>query len=58
MHPLPLVLLIIALFLASALTLLGLIVADVVAEHRRYSPRRDELGLSLESLIQELTATA
>lgn len=58
MHPLPIVLLIIGLFLASALALLGLIVADQIAERRRRSPQQDELGLSFESLIQELTATA
>lgn len=58
MHPLPIVLLIIGLFLASALALAGLILADRVAERRRRAPRQDELGLSLESLIQELTATA
>jgi hypothetical protein len=58
MHPLPLVLLIIGLFLVSALALLGLIIADQVVEYRRRSLQRDPLDLSLESLIQELTASA
>jgi len=56
MHPLPLVTLIIGLFLVSALTLTGLIVADRLAERRLSPPKRDTLQLSLESLIQELTA--
>jgi hypothetical protein len=56
MHPLPLVLLILGLFLASALALLGLIVSDSLAERRRTPPQRDHLHLTLESLIQELTA--
>ena len=41
MHPLPLVLLIIGLFLASALALTGLIVADRLAERRLNPPKRD-----------------
>jgi hypothetical protein len=56
MHPLPLVLLIIGLFLASALALTGLIVADRLAERRLNPPKRDQLQISMESLIQELTA--
>ena len=59
MHPLPLVSLILGLFVLSALALTGLIVADKVAEYRRHPQQpRDHLQLSLESLIQELTATA
>jgi hypothetical protein len=56
MHPLPLVVLIIGLFVACAVVLAGLIVADHLAERRLNPPQRDPLQLSLESLIQELTA--
>jgi len=57
MHPLPLVTLILGLFLVSALVLTGLIVADRLAERRLNPPKqRDQLQLSLDLLIQELTA--
>jgi hypothetical protein len=56
MHPLPLVTLIIGLFVVCALALTGLIWADWRAERRLNPPQRDHLQLSLESLIQELTA--
>lgn len=58
MHPLPLVGLIIGLFLVCTLGLTALIVADWLAERRLNPPRREPLQLSLESLIQELTAYA
>ena len=58
MHPLALVSLIIGLFVLSALALAGLIVADRLAEYRRRPQQRDQLQLSLESLIEELNATA
>jgi hypothetical protein len=58
MHPLPLVSLIIGLFVLSALALAGLIASDRLAERRRNPPQRDQLQLSFESLIEELTSTA
>lgn len=58
MHPLPLVVLIIGLFSFSALTLAGLIWSDWRAERRLNRAQRDHLKLSLDSLIQELTAGA
>lgn len=57
MSALPLVVLILGLFAASAAsagTLAGLIVADRLAERRRRP--QDPLQLSLESLMRELTA--
>ena len=56
MHPLPLVVLILGLFSFSALTLAALIWSDWRAERRLNPPQREELNLSLDSLIQELTA--
>lgn len=55
MHPLPIVILIIGLFLVSAFSLAGLIAADWLAERRLARPKQDGLNLSFESLMQELS---
>lgn len=58
MHPLALVILVIAVSALSSLSLAGLILSDWLAERRRRPQPQDALQLELQSLIDELTAYA